>query len=225
MIKAVLIDIDNTLLDFNLSAEQAIKKGFKQFGLSYSDDVFFTFKKVNDMLWRSIEKRELTREELHLNRWNIIFKRLNCVFDGRVFEKQFLSNLDECACKIDGADDIMRYLSEKYRVFTASNAPSEQQIKRLKISGLIEYIEKPFISQKIGYDKPDARFFEECFKNMQPLLKEEAILIGDSYSADICGGHDYGLKTIWFDFEKKGKSDKGVADYKIEKLSEIKRIL
>jgi beta-phosphoglucomutase-like phosphatase (HAD superfamily) len=56
MIKAVLLDIDNTLLDFNKCSELAIKKSFLEHGLTYTDEVFPTFLRRNDILWKNIEK-------------------------------------------------------------------------------------------------------------------------------------------------------------------------
>ncbi len=223
MIKAVLIDIDNTLLDFNKSADLAIKMGCEKYALPYNDITFPTFKRINDQLWKRIEKKTLTRKELHEIRFDLIFSELKIDFDGKTFEKTFLENLNVCACKIDGAEDIMRYLSQKYAVFTASNAPSEQQIKRLNASGLMKYVKKPFISQAIGYDKPDSRFFDNCFNQMDGITKEESILIGDSLSADIKGGINYGIKTIWYNFEKIKVNSP--ADYTVNSLEEIKNIL
>ena len=48
MITTVFIDIDNTLLDFDLSARQAMSAALKEYGVSYRDDMFPTFKKIND---------------------------------------------------------------------------------------------------------------------------------------------------------------------------------
>ena len=223
MIKNVLIDIDNTLLDFNKSADMAIKMGFSKFNLVYTDNTFATFKTVNDELWRKIERREITRTILHEIRFDIIFQKLNIDFDGKTFEKQFLENLNVCACHVDNAEEIMSYLSKKYNVYTASNAPKEQQLKRLKISGLDRFVKKSFISQEIGFDKPDKRFFDACFKEIDGEI-DQAIFIGDSLSADIIGGINYGLKTVWFNFEAKENVGLKI-DYVIDNLLQLKSIL
>ena len=114
MIKAVLLDIDNTLLDFNKCSELAIKKSFLEHGLSFTNEVFPTFLRRNDILWKNIEKGEYTRELLHKERWNIIFGELGIDYDGIKIEKSFLDNLYDCVVLIDGALEIVKYLSEKY---------------------------------------------------------------------------------------------------------------
>ena len=224
MVKAVFIDIDNTLLDFNKCAELSMRKCFEKFGLQFTNEIFPTFKRINDGLWRDIEKKTLTRDELHEIRWNIIFRELKIDFDGKVMEKQFLENLNYSVVPVDGAEEILAYLSSKYEVYTVSNAPLEQQKKRLKASGFDKYLKKAFISQEIGYDKPDKRFFDACFKEASHLKVDDVILIGDSISADILGGKNYGLKSVWFNFEKIiGKTC--VADFTINNLLEIKNLL
>ena len=48
---------------------------------------------------------------------------------------------------------MLEYLASKYTVYAASNAPYEQQINRLKKSGMLKYITKVFASEKIGFSK------------------------------------------------------------------------
>ena len=56
MLKAVLMDIDDTLLDFGKCAEQAMRIGFAEWGLPYDDSTYATFTRINDGLWLMIER-------------------------------------------------------------------------------------------------------------------------------------------------------------------------
>ena len=85
---------------------------------------------------------------------------------------------------------------------------------------MFEYFEKIFISQNIGYAKPDARFFEGCFKQIEDFKKEEAIIVGDSLTSDIMGGINAGIKTCHYNRFDKPYGDI-VPDYKITQLSEL----
>ena len=125
---------------------------------------------------------------------------------------------------IDGAKDIVEYLSKKYILCSASNAPYIQQIGRLTTSGLISYFKHNFISQEIGFDKPSKEFFDVCFERLNGIKKEQTIMIGDSLTADIKGARDYGITSIWFNFEKVLVNEK-VSDYVVDNLREIKDIL
>ena len=225
MIKAVLLDVDNTLLDFNKSAQETIKSAFSELGILYSDEVFDTFLRINDMLWRKIETKEITREELHSVRWNIIFGNLNIKADGHEMERLFLSRLENYAIPVDGAREIVEYLSGKYKLYTASNAPYAQQVKRLTISGLIPFIVKILNFENQGINKPQKRFFEECLKAVSPATKDETVIIGDSLSADIAGGKSVGITTVWFNRGKNDCSTSGLCDYTVRSLKDIRSIL
>ena len=225
MIKAVLLDVDNTLLDFNKSASETIKSAFNELGIKYSADIMGVFLRVNDELWRRIETKEITRQELHRIRWNIIFNELGISADGHEMERLFLSRLENYAIPVDGAIDIVKYLSAKYKLYTASNAPYAQQVKRLTQSGIIPYIEKILNFEEQGINKPQKRFFEECLKAVSPAKKEETAIIGDSLSADIAGGKSVGITTVWFNRGGASAPDNGLCDYTVKRLAEIKAIL
>ena len=224
-VKAVLIDIDNTLLDFGKCSYLAMQKAFSTHGLSFSDSVFTTFTKTNDELWKRIERGEYTRELLHKERWNIILQKLGMSYDGVKIEKSFLDNLYDCIAYVDGALEIVKYLSGKYYLCTASNAPNDQQYNRLKISGILPYVKKVFTSEAIGVDKPQKEFFDRCFAQMDGFTKEETVMIGDSLTADIHGAKVYGLKTLWFNYNHIQEPSEKFYDAKVENLLEIKNIL
>lgn len=223
MIKAVLLDIDNTLLDFNLSAQQAIKLALKELNGEYSEEIFRTFLRVNDELWRKIERKEITRAELHRDRWNIIFRELGALLDGAEMERLFLSYLSETAVPVDGALETVKYLAGKYKLYTASNAPYAQQVKRLTLSGIMPFITRILNFENIGVNKPQPSFFAECLRAVYPATKDETVIVGDSLSADMRGGKSVGITTVWFNREGLAAAD--FCDYTIRSLAEIKEIL
>lgn len=225
MIKAVFIDIDNTLIDFGKCSRLAIKNGIESIGMQYDEIMFETFTRINDGLWLEIEKGTITKEQLYTSRWNIIFGELGIDFDSAEFESIFFNNLTQIAIPVDGAKETAEYLSSKYILCAASNGPYNQQVNRLKNSGMLEYFTDIFVSEDIGYSKPDKEFFNVCFKKLGNIKPEETIIIGDSLTADIKGGIDCHMKTLWYNHFKVKSSDLIIADYTVDNLSEIKKIL
>lgn len=224
-IKAILLDIDNTILDFNKCADKAIKIAFEKFGLEYNENTIKVFIKQNDLLWLKIEKGEITRQDLHKIRFNIIFKALGIEGDGEKTETEFRNALYSIAETVDGANELVKYLSSKYKVYSASNAIYNQQLNRLKMAGLYDCFSGFFVSEKIGHQKPTKEFFDYCFNNLGGLEKEQVIMIGDSLTADIIGAKNYGIKSIWFNKDKKQNDLTIVPDFTVNKLEEIKNIL
>lgn len=225
MIKVVFIDVDNTLLDFDKCAELSIIKAFEDFALPFNHAVVDAFHEINEGLWKEIEKGTLSRAELFDVRWNRILSRLGIDFDGHVLEKRFFSYLTSAAVPVDGAVEMVRYLAGKYTVCVTSNAGHNQQVTRLESAGMLKYIKHVFVSEKIGFAKPDKSFFDACFKELEGVAPEETIIIGDSMTADVEGGKKYGIKTCWYNHKKLKHPENSDADYIIDCLGDIKGIL
>ena len=76
MLKAVLMDIDDTLLDFGKAEAAAIKKTFERIGIPATEAVIRRYSEINDSQWALLEKGELTREQVLVRRFDILFDEL-----------------------------------------------------------------------------------------------------------------------------------------------------
>lgn len=225
MIKAVLVDIDNTLLHFDKCAEKSMRLAFDEFKITPPNDFLSTFIQINDGLWKEIERGTLTKEGLHKIRFVKVLKAMGIDFDGLIFEERFRHYLKTSAEMVDGAERLMQYLKKKYFVALASNGHAEQQKLRLKISGLDKYADAIFLSGDIGYEKPSVKFFDSALLQLPTKNKDEIIIIGDSLSADIKGGIDFKIKTCWFNLKNADKNKDILPDYTVNSLAEIENIL
>ena len=225
MIKAVLIDIDDTLLDFRKSAETAIRLCFEKYGLEFNSNVIKTFHTINDELWRKIERKEITKQELYGLRWLTIFKELGITLDGLEMEALFRSTLSGIAEPVDNAYNLLDYLYEKYPLYAASNSSYEHQRKRMTQSDMLKYFQKMFVSENVGALKPAKEFFDFCFGEMGNPNPDEVVIIGDSLTSDIIGGVNYGLNTIWYNPFNKELPPNLSPSYTVNDLREIKEIL
>lgn len=220
----VFIDIDDTLLDFTKCANDAIKSACNKFGVPYTTTLVDTFHPINLDLWHRLEKKEVTKEKLFDTRFQIVFDKLGIKADGIAFETAFRENFHESAILVDGARDLLEYLRSKYKVYVASNASMHQQTNRMKKAKLDGYIDGYFVSEEIGFPKPQKEFFDACFKALPDVKPQDVVMIGDSLSADIKGACEYGLKTIWYNHRNEPTSDVK-CDYIVSRLSEVKNIL
>jgi len=225
MIRAVLLDVDDTLLDFNKCAAVSMYLAAEDFGITLPEHAFPTFTEINNALWKEIEAGTLTLEGLYQVRWNRVFAKLGIAADGEAFEKAFIAHIAHSAETVEGAGALIAYLAEKYRVFIATNAPEEQQIERLTKAGLMQGIEAVFASEAIGHAKPQKEFFLACMERMGDIAPDEIAMIGDSLTADIIGAHEMGHMTIWYDHRKCGMKKPDYADHKVGTLKEIEEIL
>lgn len=222
-IKAVFIDVDDTLLDFKKCSDFAMKEAEKHTGVLLPEGAFAVFWRINTALWFSLQAGEIDLQKLRQIRWNTIFDALGVKGDGVEFESHFERALGESREKIEGAREILQYLQPKYPLYVASNAPAGQQEKRLRDAGLLRFFERVFVSGEIGFSKPSAEFFAACFSALPALSPENTVMIGDSLSADIIGAKRCGMKTLWFNLHDQAENP--AADETVLKLLEIKNIL
>jgi YjjG family noncanonical pyrimidine nucleotidase len=231
MIKAVFIDVDDTLLDFERACEEALKAGFEKFSIGpYRDTVVKTFLEITAELWKKLEKEEITYELLLKERFKSIFEKLGIDFDGLIFENFFRAFLFESAIEVDGAREMLDYLDGKYILCAASNGPHDQQINRLKNAGMLGYFSHCFISESIGASKPSSDFFSYAIKSLnegrsEKILPREIMMIGDSLSSDMAGARSSGLISCFYDRKQTGDTKSIKVDYIIGNLREISEIL
>ncbi len=228
--KLILIDIDNTLLDFDAYTLQTMEEGFAHFGLRpYEPWMYDVFHRENNKLWRQIEEGTLTFQELEKIRWNNVFAALGIDFDGPVFEKYFRAAIHESAIPVPGAHELLEALRGRYLLAAASNGPYEQQLHRLALAGMKDCFTYFFISQRSGASKPSPVFFDAAFREVNegrgtPITPADAAIIGDSLTSDMAGGRGYGLRTVYY--RRPGAAPaNGSVDITVEDLRDIPALL
>lgn len=222
MYKVIFLDIDDTLLNFTLCSKQALEKAFKRLGEPFTAETFPCFQRIDNMLWTKQKQGELSIEEVLDQRFKRIAEELQLKSDGDTLSEQFIYWLGFTTEKEPGTDEIMDYLAGKYKIYAASNGILDMQIHRLRLAGLRRFFYDIYVSDDIGYEKPDKRFFEEILRRTG-VDAGEALMIGDSLAADICGAADAGIDTIWYN--PKNKSGHSDAKHIISDLRELKHIL
>lgn len=236
MIKAVFLDIDDTVLDFGAFVRSAMQAGFAQFGLpAYTEDMFPVFQRINNALWQRIERGEITRSQLMDLRWPAIFRALGMEGDGRAFELYFRSALLHSAIPVPGAEEMIPWLSRRFILCAASNGPFAQQEYRLRQAGFLPWFHFLFISEALGVSKPEPLFFQRCLDELnsrcppaedaKPILPGEILMVGDSLSSDMQGGIGSGLKTCYFNPEGRPVPGDLPLDYTITRLDQLRSIL
>lgn len=227
MIKYVLWDIDGTLLDFDLAETRSIKFGFEKFNLgTCSEKMLDDYKKINDKYWKALERKEISKREVLEGRFVEFFEKYG--IDPKIsedFNYTFQRSLARFSDFNPHAKDMVSYLKKSYRQFGATNGTKVSQEGKLKKSGLDKDLEKVFISEELGFDKPSVEFFDHIFSYTEDFNKDSYVIIGDSLTSDIKGGVDSFIKTIWYNPEKKEKTIDIRTDFEIFSLKEIKNIL
>lgn len=222
--KTILIDLDDTLLDFQKSEDVAIRTTIKTLGIEPTEDVVSAYKAINLKYWKMFERKEIEREALLIARFKEFCELLNITNkDFSLLNETYFHYLSSSPFEIDGADEFLNKLSEKYDIYVITNGVKRVQTIRLSLVNITKYFKKVYISEEIGYQKPSVEFFEFVLNDLNITNKEEVLIIGDSLSSDIQGGINSGIDTMWYN-PKKLKSNINYT-YQIENYDEFFEII
>jgi putative hydrolase of the HAD superfamily len=108
-------------------------------------------------------------------------------------------------------------LGSRYRLALVTNGAPAVQREKLSGSGIGSRFETTVISGELGIGKPDPRIFEVALDALG-VTAAGAVMVGDSVERDIEGARAAGLGTIWIDRDGTGSEP---ADLRIGSLAEL----
>lgn len=221
----ILLDLDNTVLDFNTAEHHALGRAFALVGVPFSDEIAKRYNQINIRHWEMLEDGILTRDQVLVKRFEALFRELGVEADAFRTQALYEKLLGEGHWFMPDAEALLDALYGTYRLFICSNGTQSVQDSRIESAGIARYFEKIFVSEHMDGNKPEKRFFEHCFREIPGFERERAIILGDSLTSDIRGGLNAGIKTCWFN--PNGKTNNGpiVPDYEIAALLEFERLL
>lgn len=220
----IFIDLDDTILDFHKAEAVALKKTLLTFGIAPTDETVALYSSINDKMWKLLEKGEMTMEQILVKRFQLLFETLKVFADSKDANETYKLNLSKGHWFIDGAKELLTNLYKKHDLYIVSNGTTSVQKGRIESANIKKYFKDIFLSQDIGYNKPDIRFFQKCFNKIDGFNKEDAIILGDSLSSDISGGINAKIKTCWFNPNNEEAGDIK-PDYTITSLTEFLEIV
>ncbi|MGT2756333.1 YjjG family noncanonical pyrimidine nucleotidase [Streptococcus ovuberis] len=224
--KFLLFDLDHTLLDFDAAEEVALQQLFAQYHVTDIAAYKAAYRTINSQLWRQLEVGKISKKELVDTRFSLTFAQFNKYVDGRELAHAYEQYLSQQGQIYQGADQLLSHLRAcGYRIFAVTNGIAKIQKGRLKASGLLPYFEQVFISEELGTAKPSPAFFEKMAEQIEGFRQEEAVMIGDSLTADIPGGIAAGLKTVWVNFKGQQNQTPYQADYEVRTYQELLHLL
>ena len=224
MIEFLFLDLDDTILDFHKAERIAISKTIREFGVEPTEEILTLYHGINKWHWEQLELGTLTREQVLVNRFGVLFEKLGVQVDAPKCAKAYEINLSQGHWFLPGAEEAVDALSKKYRLFLASNGTAVVQKGRMTSANLYRFFETVFVSQEIGHNKPSREYFEACFATIPGFDREKVMIVGDSLSSDIRGGINAGIKTVWVNPDHKDSGDIR-PDYEIEYLYQLEALL
>ncbi len=197
MIKKIIFDLDDTLIDFNekfLEMIQLSKYKINKEESKKIEEVLFTYEKRHDKY-----------------SYQDMYEEINEVLNHKITKKQFLEILNNCKDLVPKKQDkklihTLEYLSKKYELVVLTNFFTEIQKSRLENYGILKYF-----SEVIGGD------LEKCKPNFRSYAIacgfhsfDECLMIGDDLELDVIKPLSFGMDAIWYNKKNQDTKYKNV---------------
>lgn len=200
--KAILFDLDNTLLNYSLSELKSMQQTVEEHGLihkeSFSWESFWNlFSEVNFNYWNGRKKYGYNIYQVLEYSFQDTLKGLRLDHSESKILAQLYWNTFCTACDFEEyAMDILS-LHGRYKLGIISNGIGEAQRSRLAAGGVIHFFDTLIISDEVGYWKPDKEIFDETLKRLD-INRTEALFIGDSLHDDYYGAVNAGIDFCYY---------------------------
>jgi len=228
--KDLFFDLDHTLWDFELNSKETMQELYSNhhiaaLGITDFDAFFNIYTAHNHRLWDRYAKGFIKQEEL---RWKRIYLSL---LDFKIANEQlskdmsleFLQILPTKKKLFPHTIEILNYLKEKdYKMHLITNGFESVQMQKIKNAEIAHYFTEVITSETSNSLKPNKEIFEFALKTANATLSE-SIMIGDNETADIQGGINIGMDTVFVNHLKVAPTLP--ATYTITHLKELEALL
>lgn len=222
----VLFDADGTLLDFARSEDEAVRATMRSVGIEPDDEKVANYSRINDGLWKMLERGEIEKSVLLYRRFELFCEHYGYVgIDARAMAREYMEQLSQRGYLLDGARELLDALHGKVKMYIVTNGVEFIQRRRYAHSGLESYFDGLFISDELGFEKPDPRYFECVESKIENFSAKDTIVVGDSLTSDIKGANNYGLDCCWYNPKGKPLAAGVTANYIAGSFDEVLRVI
>ncbi|MBP8855360.1 MAG: YjjG family noncanonical pyrimidine nucleotidase [Oscillospiraceae bacterium] len=221
----LLIDSDNTLLDFDAAMAAAFHETMQQFELPDTTEAMEAYHQINNALWASLEKGQIRQDKLLVERFLRFTQTMGEKRDAVKMNEFYLNRLSAHADILPGADETLKELAEVATIVILSNGIDTVQRQRLQLSGLEQYADGIYTSQSVGAAKPARKIFDVALAELGVTNREKVLVVGDSLGADIQGGVNAGLATCWCNFKNEENNTQIKPTHIVRGYEELLRVV
>ena len=199
----VLFDADGTLLDFHRSEREAVKEALAMSGIDADAEMIKKYSEINDRLWKMLERKEIERSVLLYRRFELFCEHYGYVADAKKIALDYMQMLSTKGYMLEGAEELLQSLLGRVRMYIVTNGVEFIQRERYARTGMDKYFNDLFISEAIGFNKPDVKYFNCVAEHIEGFEPSRTLIVGDSLTSDIKGGLNFGIDTCWYDPDRK----------------------
>jgi putative hydrolase of the HAD superfamily len=213
LIKAVLFDLDETLLDRDATVQIYLRGQHRCFHLEH---VPF------EIYWERF--REL--DEHGYAEKQKVFQALTAEFDLPASAEELVTDFyrnawNDCKTFADAVRVLRELRARGYRLGIITNGSIQSQRSKLRASGLNALVDAMLISEEERIRKPDPQIFIRAAERLG-VGAQECAFVGDNPRSDVAGARGAGMKTVWVKRHFPWPDDQAIEpDHTVSALTEL----
>jgi putative hydrolase of the HAD superfamily len=220
--RAVLFDLDDTLFDHRRSSRAALAAVHERFAGSVAFDLFERHhtRYLEEMHIEVLAGR-IGLDEARRERFRRVFGALGLTLTDRETwdaAAAYRAGYVDARTPMEGARELLAAVHERVRVGVVSNNLLEEQRDKLEFCGLAPFVDALIVSEEAGMSKPDPAIFRIALDRVG-VSAADAVMVGDSWAADIVGARAAGIRAVWFN--PLGAPQPGTNGFRVEELAAL----
>lgn len=225
--KVLFWDLDGTIIDSHKAVANSLLYCFKKLGIEnkYNQNLVDDFYRINCNFWGNLGTIYKTIDEILTLRFVEFFTKNKIYVDYTNASKYYEEESTRTLFPFDNIINILYDLKTKYKMYVTTNGKEYVQRNKLKNAGIINLFDAIFISENIGYNKPDVKYFEKIMKFIGDYKKDEILMIGDTLNSDIAGANNASIKCCYFNRKDESIDPEYKIDYMISNHKELYNFL
>ena len=236
MIRAVLFDLDATLIDDGLNWRRSVTQVLERVCERYSDvdlqDLRATYYEVTGKIWDTIKDAPVSpwgnmdEEQIVQRVWGGTLRRFYISDESALQEAAdaYLRFRSVGAEPYDDVESCLNRLASGYELGIVTNGLASMQQPKIEAAGLAEYFQVTATTD-IGFGKPGPEIFLHALDALG-VPADASVYVGDSLRWDVGGAGNAGMVSVWLNRNGiERTSDDPVPDAQITSLAELPELV
>ena len=213
-IRAVLFDLDDTLIDHQHASRAAmvgVRERFPAFQRLTLDELGAEHQRILDLLHHDVALGQRTVTDARIERYRRLFAYAGADPGHAGAAAELHRRVYQASrCRVPGALELLQTLRGQVRIAAVTNNTLAEQTEKLATFDLAAEVDALVTSEEVGAAKPDGRIFAAALERVD-CTPDNAVMIGDSWKHDVLGATDAGIAAIWFNRNGAAHPDPNVA--------------
>ena len=217
--KAILMDLDETLLSFKVAEEKALKILFSYLDIDYAE-AGEDYKRINSACWLAYEKGELAQSVLRVKRFSGFLRLHPCSLTAEAVADLYEDVLSRQHDEMPGAYEAVKEIASRLPIAIVTNGIATIQRPRMENCSLRPFFSEIVISEEVGFSKPRPEMLLIALEKLGGIDVKDALMIGDSLTSDMRAAQNAGIDFLWYNPKGKKRPEDAWITYETDKISD-----